>query len=78
MHLFSFLTELGTNKVFTSSQAMKQGVKLDFVVTMEKEVKDHESHGHWKIVEHPTLPQNAKPIKAIRFFNKRKDQMGHY
>ena len=45
MQLFSFLTDLSTNEVFTFSQAMKQENKLDLLTAMEKEVKDHASHG---------------------------------
>ena len=46
MHLFSFLMDLSTNEVFTFSRAMKQENKLDLLTAMEKEVKDHASHGH--------------------------------
>ena len=68
MHFFSYLTEISSNEVFTFQQAMKQDDRLDFVAAMEKEIDDHESRGHWHIVHRSTLPDNAKPIKAIWSF----------
>ena len=76
MHLFSYLTELSSNKVFTFQQAMKQEDKLDFVAAMEKEIEDHESRGHWHIVNRSTVPENAKPIKAIWSFKRKRRPYG--
>ena len=45
---------------------------MDFIKAMEKEIKDHESCGHWSIVERSTLPDKAKPIKAIWSFKRKR------
>ena len=55
---------------------MKQEDKLDFVAAMEKEMEDHESRGHWHIINRSTLPENAKPIKAICFFQQKRQPAG--
>ena len=60
--------DLSTNDVFTFPQAMKQDDKVDFVRAMEKEIEDHESRNHWKVVHRSTISQEAKPIKAIWSF----------
>ena len=44
---------------------MKQYVKLALVEAMKKEISDHESRGHWTVIERKSLPANVKPIKAI-------------
>ena len=72
MHLFSYVTDVSTNEVFTFTQAMKEDDRMDFVSAMEKEIQDHESRGHWTIVTRSSLPQNAKPIKAIWSFKRKR------
>ena len=58
-------TDISSNESFTFRNAMKQDEKLDFVDAMEKEIRYHEKGGHWSIVHHNTLPNKARPIKAI-------------
>jgi len=77
MHLFSFVSDISTNEVFTFNKAMKQKDKLDFVAAMEKEIHDHESHGHWSIVERSTLSDNAKSIDAIWSFKRKRRPEGN-
>ena len=72
MHLFAYLTDISTNETFTFQQAMKEEDKMDFVTAMEKEVDDHESREHWSIVRRNTLPKDAKPIKAIWSFKRKR------
>ena len=72
MHLFSYLTDVSTNEVFTLRQAMKEDDRMDFVAAMEKEIRDHEERGHWTIVDRASLPSNAKPIKAIWSFKRKR------
>ena len=72
MHLFSYLTDVSTNEVFTLRQAMKEDDRMDFVAAMENEIKDHEQRGHWTIVDKTSLPKNAKPIKAIWSFKRKR------
>ena len=72
MHIFSLLTDVSTNEVFTFREAMKQEDRLDFVAAMEKEIEDHESRKHWSIVKRSSLPKDAKPIKAIWSFKRKR------
>ena len=39
---------------------------------MEKEVEDHEGHGHWILVPRSTIPSGNKPIKAIWSFKRKR------
>ena len=72
MHLFSLTTDISTNETFTYHTAMKEKDRMQFIHAMEKEVDDHESRNHWSIVERSTLPDNAKPIKAIWSFKRKR------
>ena len=64
-HFVSLHTKAGLNEVFTYHQAFKQDDWCDFITAMEKEVLDHESHGHWDLVHRSTIPAGKKVIKAI-------------
>jgi len=55
---------------------MKQYDKLAFVEAMEKGISDHESRGHWTVIERKSLPANAKPIKAIWSFKRKRKPDG--
>ena len=72
LHFLSFATETSTNEVYTYNQAMKQPDKLQFVEAMEKEIEDHQSRNHWTVVHRSTVPLNAKPIKAIWSFKRKR------
>ena len=54
-HFISLLTDTSSNKVFTYHQAQKQDDWIQFVEAMEKEVEDHEGHGHWILVPCSTI-----------------------
>ena len=51
---------------------MKQHYKVNFVRAMEKEIEDHESRNHRTVVHRSTIPQGAKPIKAIWSFKRKR------
>ena len=55
---------------------MKQDDKLAFVNAMEKEISDHKKGGHWSIVHRDTLPNKARPIKAIWSFKQKRKPYG--
>ena len=57
---------------------MKQEDKLSFVDATEKEFYDHEERGHWTVVHRKTLPKNAKPIKAIWYFKRKRNLDGDF
>ena len=71
-HMLAFSTDISSNEVFTFREAMKQEDKLDFVQAMEKEIEDHQSRDHWSIVERSSLPDTAKPIRAIWSFKRKR------
>ncbi len=64
-HFVSLLTDTGSNKVFTYHQAQKQEDWNDFIITMEKEILDYKSLGHWNLVPCSTIPLGNKVIKAF-------------
>ena len=70
-----------TSALMKSLHSVKQWSKrinLILLTAMEKEVKDHASHGHWTIVDCTTLLQNAKPIKAIWSFKRKQRPDGTF
>jgi hypothetical protein len=72
MHCFAFATEIANNEVFTYHQAMKQDDHADFIKAMEKKIGDHEEQNHWDLVLQSTIPDNAKVIKAIWSFKRKR------
>ncbi len=64
-HFVSLLTDMSLNDVFTYHQAQKQDDWIQFVEAMEKEVEDHEGHGHWILVPCSTIPSGNKPINSL-------------
>ena len=76
VHHLLYATEISFNDSFTFRNATKQDDKLDFVDAMEKEISDHEKGGHWSIVHHDTLPNRARPIKAIWSFKRKRKPDG--
>ena len=69
-------TDITTNETFTFREAMRQEDKLSFVDAMEKEILDHEEGCHWSIVHRSTLPNTARPIKAIWSFKRKRKPDG--
>ena len=55
---------------------MKQEDKMSFVDAMEKEILDHKNGEHWSIVHRNTLPNKARPIKAIWSFKRKRKPDG--
>ena len=55
---------------------MKQEDKLSFVDAMDKEILDHKNGEHWSIIHCNTLPNKARPIKAICSFKPKQNPDG--
>ena len=70
VHYLMYSDDITTNECFTFRNAMKQEEKISFVDAMEKEIIDHKNGEHWSIVHRNTLPQKARPIKAIWYFKR--------
>ena len=71
-----YSADISTNEYFTFRNAMKQEDKMSFVDAMEKEILDHKNGEHWSIVHHNTLPNKARPIKAIWSFKRKRNPDG--
>ena len=71
VHHLLYATDISSNDSFTFRNAMKHDVKIDFVYAMEKEISDHKKGVHWSIVHRNTLPNKARPIKAIWYFKRK-------
>ena len=72
MSCFALVTDISSNESYTLSQAVKQDDWPSFVEAMAVEVKAHEDRGHWTMVPRSSLPLNAKPIKAIWSFKRKR------
>ena len=75
VHHYMYTTDIAANDSFTFRNAMKQEDKMSFVAAMEKEIADHEAGNHWSVVHRDTLPNRARPIKAIWSFKGNENQM---
>ena len=71
VHHLVYSADITTNKCFTFRNAMKQEDKMSFVDSIEKDILDHENGKHWSIVHWNTLPNKARPIKAILYFKRK-------
>ena len=72
VHHLLYATDISSNESFMFRNAMKQDDKMAFVDAMEKEIADHEAESHWSIVQRDTLPNKARPIKAIWSFKRKR------
>ena len=71
-HFYIFNAVAETNDVYTLSQMLKLKDIKDFVVAMVKEIDDHESRGHWELVEHTKIPKGAKTILSVWAFKRKR------
>ena len=69
---FMYSTSITTNKCFAFRNEMKQEDKMSLFEAAEKEISNHEARGHWSVVHRDTLPNKAKPIRAICSFKIKK------
>ena len=76
VHHLLYATDISSNDRFNFWNAMKQDDKLAFVDAMEKEISNHEKGGHWSIVHRDTLSNNARPIKEIWSFKRKRKPDG--
>ena len=76
VHHYMYTTDIAANDSFTFRNAMKQEDKMSFVAAMEKEIADHEAGNHWSVVHRDTLPNRARPIKAIWSFKRKRKPDG--
>ena len=68
IHHFMYSTNITTNKCFTFRNEMKQEDKMSLVEATEKGIFDHKARGHWSVFHCDTIPNKARPIKAIWSF----------
>ena len=73
LHHFYFLyMDVAINEVFNYHKAMKEADTELFIAAIQKEIFDHESRNHWKIVHFSTLPLATKTIQAIWSFKRKR------
>ena len=71
-HFYIFNAVAETNDVYTLSQMLKLDDIRDFVLAMIKEIDDHQSRGHWELVERVHLPKGAKTILSVWAFKRKR------
>ena len=71
-----YSADITINECFTFRNSMKQEDNISFVDAMEKEILDHENGEHWSIVNHNTLTNKARHIKAIWYFKRKRKPDG--
>ena len=76
LHHYAFVGKNAGNDTFTLSSMMKQHDRSQFIQAMLKEVDDHESRGHWSLMERKDLPSDCKTIMAIWSFKRKRKPDG--
>ena len=71
IHPLSFAASKGDNETYYFLQAMQQDDREDFIDAMIKEIDDHTSRDHWKVVKRSMIG-DAKTIKAIWSFKRKR------
>ena len=64
--------DMSNNEVFTYTKAIQQPDADKFIEAMGKEVNNQESHDHWEIIRHSTIPAGVKTIQAIWSFKRKR------
>ena len=73
LHHFSFLSmDVASNEVFTYHKTMKEADAELFISAIQKEIFDHESPNHWKIIHRSTLPLATNTIQTIWSFKRKR------
>ena len=72
-YAFSTLAlDMSNNEVFTYTKAMQQPDASQFIEAMDMEIDDHQSRGHWDIIQRSTNPPGTKTIQAIWSFKRKR------
>ena len=71
MHPFSFATSKAGNETYYFSQAMKEDDRDEFIKAMIKELEDHRSRGHWKLVPRSEIG-DAPTIQSVWSFKRKR------
>ena len=57
----------------TLEQALQEPDADKFIEAMEKEIEDHTTRGHWKVVPISSVPQGNRPIMAVWSMKRKRD-----
>ena len=76
VHHLVYSANITTNECFTFRNDMKQEEKMPFLDAIEKEILDHKNGKHRSIFHRNTLPNKARPIKAIWSFRHKQKPYG--
>ena len=60
-----FAIEKSNNKNYTFCEMLKEDDTSNFIMTITKEIQDHESWGQWEIINQYEIPKDTKTIQAI-------------
>ena len=58
--------------------ALAQLDRDKFIVSMEKELKQHSELKHWKIIHKTQVPKGAKPLPMVWTLCRKQDPAGHH
>ena len=72
IHHMALATAKGTNDTYTLKQMLKEPDVADFCTAMMKEVDDHESRGHWTLMDRAELDPSIKTILSIWSFKRKR------
>ena len=75
MHPFSFATGLVENEVFHLGQMLRQEDRSKFAEAMSKEIHDHNTKNHWRVIRRSEAGNN-KIIKSIWSFKRKRSPSG--
>ena len=72
MHHLVLAAVAGDNDTYNLGEMLKQEDKGDFIQSMLKEVQDHESKGHWTLMERTEIPPGIKTILSVWSFKRKR------
>ena len=82
-HPFAFMVEtLGLSAssdpdTMTLDEALRQPDREQFIAAMHKELEDHISRKHWKVVPAKTIPSHKRAIPMVWSMKRKRDPLGN-
>jgi hypothetical protein len=68
----AFATGKSNNENYTFREMLKEDDASSFITVMTKDIHNHESRGHWEIINRNDIPKDTKTIQAIWSFKRKR------
>jgi hypothetical protein len=75
-HVVAMASSRSDPDTMTFAEAMKAPDREEFVKAMTKELEDHISRGHWKVVPSKSIPRHKRAIPMVWAMKRKRDPLG--